>query len=54
GFGMLLRDSDYKGDFSLDKVIELAGQGLGSDKTGERLEFLSMVKQVRDLQSSGS
>ena len=50
GFGMLLRDSDYKGDLSLDRVIELAGQGLGSDEKGERMEFLSIVKQVRDMQ----
>jgi len=49
GFGMLLRDSDYKGDLSLDRVIELAGQGLGSDEKGERMEFLSIVKQVRDM-----
>jgi Ca-activated chloride channel family protein len=54
GFGMLLRDSDYKGDLSLDKIIELAGQGLGTDEKGERMEFLSIVKQVRDMQRGES
>ncbi len=54
GFGMFLRDSDHKGDLSLDQVIELAGQGLGTDEQGERLEFLSMVKRVRDMKRGES
>ena len=48
-FGQLLRDSDFKGDSSYDKVIELANSGIGSDAHGYRKEFVRLVESVNQL-----
>ena len=48
-FGMLLRGSAYKGDFTYDKVKALAGKSLGADKEGYRAEFIDMVEDAEDL-----
>jgi Ca-activated chloride channel family protein len=42
-FGMLLRDSEFKGDASWTGVRELARRGLGDDPDGLREEFLSLA-----------
>lgn len=44
GFGLILRDSEYKGDFSFDKVIDLATDAKGSDAEGYRSEFVRMAE----------
>ncbi|MBN1515182.1 VWA domain-containing protein [Candidatus Sumerlaeota bacterium] len=44
GWGMLLRDSQYKGELSWALVEELALGGKGDDKNGYRGEFLQLVK----------
>ncbi len=46
-FGMLLRSSDHVGDYSLDKVLELARGSLGEDGEGYRREFLKLVREAR-------
>lgn len=43
-FGMLLRDSEYKGASSLDDVRSLARRGLGADPHGYRAGFLELVE----------
>jgi Ca-activated chloride channel family protein len=48
-FGMLLRDSEYKGDFSYDAVLEIAREGLGADEQGYRKAFLEMVRKAKEL-----
>jgi Ca-activated chloride channel family protein len=48
-FGMLLRDSEYCGDFGLDDVVELANGALGTDPHGYRREFVQIVEGTRDL-----
>ncbi len=48
-FGMLLRDSDFKADASLENVITLAEQAKGKDKEGYRSEFIRLVKSVKEL-----
>ncbi len=48
-FGMLLRSSDYSGDFSYDDILSLAESGLGEDTFGYRNEFLDMVKKANQL-----
>jgi Ca-activated chloride channel family protein len=48
-FGMLLRDSKYKGDSNYDAVLEIATEGTADDRAGYRTEFLSMVEQARNL-----
>jgi Ca-activated chloride channel family protein len=48
-FGMLLRDSEYKGDFTYDAVLEIAQEGLGADEKGYRKSFLEMVRKAKEL-----
>ena len=49
-FGQLLRDSDFKGDASYAKVLELARKGLNDDPNGYRREFIRLVEAVQQLQ----
>jgi Ca-activated chloride channel family protein len=48
-FGMLLRDSEFKGHSSYDDVLELAKQGKGSDTFGYRTEFIKLVEMCQLL-----
>ena len=50
-FGMILRESPYKGNGTLAAVLELAEEGKGSDPHGYRGEFLELVKLARALSS---
>lgn len=43
-FGMLLRDSEYKGSATYESVVKLANGAKGMDKEGYRAEFISMVQ----------
>lgn len=43
-FGMILRDSEFKGQATLDSVLEMARQSRGEDKHGYRAEFISLVE----------
>ncbi|MFD2999445.1 von Willebrand factor type A domain-containing protein [Pontibacter toksunensis] len=43
-FGMLLRDSEFKGSATYAQVLELAEGALGEDKEGYRAEFVRLVK----------
>jgi len=43
GFGMLLRDSEYKGDLSFASILKIAQQGKGKDQHGYRSEFIQLV-----------
>ena len=49
-FGQLLRESNYNGDASYAKVIELAHKGLNDDPNGYRREFIRLVEAVEQLQ----
>src|SRR5262249_12294721 len=49
GFGMLLRDSKYKGNASWGLVRNLARQGQGDDRNGYRGEFLGMIDAAERL-----
>jgi len=44
GFGMLLRNSDYKGNINYDEVLSLARSAKGDDKDGYRAEFIRLVE----------
>lgn len=50
-FGLILRDSVYKGEASLGSVMELAEKGLGEDEEGYRLEFMELVERYKDLRN---
>jgi Ca-activated chloride channel family protein len=45
-FGMLLKNSEYKGVANYDMVLNLARSSKGKDKEGYRAEFIRLVKAV--------
>ena len=53
-FGMLLRDSEYKGQGSFEMVQSLGREALGRDDHGERAEFLQLVALAKNLDDTGS
>ncbi|WP_346859984.1 von Willebrand factor type A domain-containing protein [uncultured Draconibacterium sp.] len=48
-FGMVLRDSEFKGTSSLSSILDLARDAKGTDEEGYRSEFIQLVKTVDDL-----
>lgn len=46
GFGLLLRDSQYKGNLNYTQVEKIAKGALGKDTEGHRAEFVQLVKQA--------
>ncbi|MBM83201.1 MAG: hypothetical protein CMJ78_21785 [Planctomycetaceae bacterium] len=48
-FGMLLRNSKYKGDANFDQVLEMANASRGPDKSGHRREFIHIVYNARAM-----
>ena len=49
GFGMILRDSAYKGSATLDWVLATAQNSRGVDKNGYRQEFISLVQRAMQV-----
>ncbi|MBT7615898.1 MAG: DUF3520 domain-containing protein, partial [Calditrichaeota bacterium] len=49
-FGMLLRDSQFKGNSSYKDVISRAKQSKGKDEAGYRAEFIRLVETAEMLQ----
>lgn len=49
GFGMLLRDSEYKGEATFEKVWNWAKASQGEDRKGLRSEFVRLVGTARSL-----
>ena len=48
-FGLLLRDSPYKGQAEFDRVIRTSEAARGTDAAGHRAEFTGLVKQAKKL-----
>jgi Ca-activated chloride channel family protein len=48
-FGMLLRESEFKGDATFATVARVAGAALGPDPGGYRAEFLDLVRRAESL-----
>ena len=48
-FGMILRDSPYRGTASLSAVLDMAEGSRGSDRNGYRQEFIGLVNRARSL-----
>ena len=48
-FGMVLRDSPYKGTATIGQVLALAEEGRGADPNGDRAEFIDLVRRARAL-----
>lgn len=51
-FGMLLRDSDHKGETTYTGVIKLAESAKGKDKEGYRRECIQLMKSAEILEKS--
>ncbi|MGI8889868.1 MAG: YfbK domain-containing protein [Chthoniobacterales bacterium] len=50
-FGMILRDSEFKGNGTLGAVAEWAQEGKGIDAKGYRNGFLALVKKAQQLKA---
>jgi len=48
-FGHLLRDSGYARDVTINDVIVLAEEGIGSDFAGYRREFMRLLDLYRRI-----
>lgn len=48
-FGQILRNSDYKGEATYDKVIALAKTALDNDDLGYRREFIRLAETTKGL-----
>lgn len=51
-FGMVLRNSSYKGDATLAAAEEYAAGALGRDPNGHRTEFLDLIRRARGIAPS--
>jgi hypothetical protein len=51
-FGMILRDSEFKGSGSLQQVLDWAQQGKGADLNGYRADFIDLVRKAQGLRKS--
>jgi Ca-activated chloride channel homolog len=51
-FGMILRESPYKGESTLDAVIDMAERSRGADRNGYRDEFIQLVRKARLLRGN--
>lgn len=49
-FGMLLRDSEFKGSTSFETILKLAQEGKGKDTHGYRAEFIRLVEMCQLLE----
>jgi len=52
GFGLLLQDHPHKGAVTWTMVETLAREGLAGDPSGDRAEFLDLVRKARELGGS--
>lgn len=48
-FGMILRDSEYRGNGTFAAVLEWAQEGKGSDANGYRAGFIELVRKAQTL-----
>jgi hypothetical protein len=52
-FGLVLRDSRYKGNATFDSVRSLASNAVGGDARERRAEFLDLVSRAASLKGRG-
>lgn len=52
GFGLLVKDSQYKGDLTLEDVKNMVGGALNYDPNGNRNELLKLIDKYSDLKNS--
>jgi Ca-activated chloride channel family protein len=49
GFGMILRDSKFKEDLTINKLISVAKESKAEDKEGYRKEFIGLLEKAKLL-----
>jgi len=49
-FGMVLRDSEFKGNLTFSKILTMAHQSAGVDEFGYRAEFIKLVNIANRIQ----
>ena len=49
GFGMLLRESEYKGSLTWDQLRDIAENSTGTDPHSYRKEFINLVRMARAI-----
>ena len=52
GFGMLLRQSEFKGSSSYNTILHTANDAIGNDAEGYRKEFVTLIKKAASLSKS--
>jgi Ca-activated chloride channel family protein len=53
-FGLLLRDSEFKGTADFSNVLSLSGNARGTDKEGYRTEFIKLVQSAQTIAKNKS
>lgn len=48
-FGMILKNSSYGGNSTIDKAISLGMDGVGKDEKGYRREFIGLMEQYKEI-----
>jgi Ca-activated chloride channel family protein len=51
GFGLLLRNSTFKGEANVRLIQEIAASSVGDDRKGYRLDFMDMLEQYQKIMS---
>ncbi len=53
-FGMLLRNSEFKGDVNYDMILQIAKKSKGIDEEGYRSEFVKLVEKAQYLSTKNA
>jgi Ca-activated chloride channel family protein len=48
-FGMILRESEFKGSSTLESAAKLAKSGRGEDEDGYRSELIRLIETVKSM-----
>ena len=52
-YGMVLRESEYKGKADLNMVLNLYGNGFSFDPDGRRAKFVELVRKAKEIYEKG-
>jgi Ca-activated chloride channel family protein len=53
-FGLVLRESEFRAEASIDHLLEIAQAARGLDEEGYRAEFIQLVKTAKELKAMAS
>ncbi len=54
GYGMMLRNSEFKGNISYNRILQLVNNSIGNDNGGYRLEFKKMIEKTIRLKNEAA